>query len=175
MNELVKAAGNNDTFTPKKGSKSYGTIAVAECKITGAESPTATVKPATSAPVETDAEISVAPIPVPVQQFGNMNMGSMPVPVPPPQRPTFVDYPTATPLGYNPHAPPAAFAAAPVMAVPVAVHVVQPPQPFTFQVQVPPGVAPGTQLQIAHPQTGQMLIVPVPQGVPPGRVFLVSA
>jgi len=91
VNDLVKAAGNT-TFTPKKGSKSYGTIAVAECKITGAESPTATVKPATSAPVEIDAEISVAPIPVPVQQFGSMNIGSMPVPVPPPQMPTFVDY-----------------------------------------------------------------------------------
>ena len=58
-------------------------------------------------------------------------------------------------------------------AVPVPVQ--SPAQPFTFQVQVPPGVSPGMQLQVAHPQTGQMLLVPVPQGVPPGGVFSVSA
>jgi hypothetical protein len=55
-------------------------------------------------------------------------------------------------------------------AVPVPVQ-----QPFTFQVQVPPGVTAGTQLQIQHPKTGQMLVVPVPQGVPPGGQFTVSA
>jgi len=71
--------------------------------------------------------------------------------------------------GYNPHAPSAA------MVAPVPVPVPQPPQPFTFQVQVPQGVSPGMQLQVAHPQTGQMLLVPVPQGVPPGGVFMVSA
>eukprot|EP00571_Detonula_confervacea_P000453 CAMPEP_0172315656 /NCGR_PEP_ID=MMETSP1058-20130122/25877_1 /TAXON_ID=83371 /ORGANISM="Detonula confervacea, Strain CCMP 353" /LENGTH=690 /DNA_ID=CAMNT_0013029781 /DNA_START=96 /DNA_END=2168 /DNA_ORIENTATION=- len=86
--------------------------------------------------------------------------------------------PSTTPQGYNPHAPTAAFAAAPAMATPVpvmAAPVPVPPQPFTFQVQVPPGVAPGTQLQVAHPQTGQMLLVPVPQGVPPGGIFSVAA
>lgn len=77
--------------------------------------------------------------------------------------------PSTAPQGYNPHAPTAA------MSAPVPVPVSQPPQPFTFQVQVPPGVSPGMQLQVAHPQTGQMLLVPVPQGVPPGGVFSVSA
>ena len=48
-------------------------------------------------------------------------------------------------------------------------------QPITFQVQCPPGVTPGMQLQIQHPQTGQNLIVAVPQGVQPGGVFSVSA
>ena len=48
-------------------------------------------------------------------------------------------------------------------------------QPFTFQVQCPPGVSPGQQLQIQHPKTGQLLLVAVPQGVPPGGVFTVSA
>ena len=98
MNGLLKAAGSSN-FTPKKGSKSYGTIAVDECKITGADtSPTgATVQTAATAPVATtasaDADISFAPMPVPVQQFGNMSMGGgLPVPVPPPQKPTFVDY-----------------------------------------------------------------------------------
>ena len=62
-------------------------------------------------------------------------------------------------------------ASAPVMAAAVA----PPPQPFTFQVQVPAGVSPGMQIQVAHPQTGQMLVVPVPQGVAPGGVFSVSA
>jgi len=49
------------------------------------------------------------------------------------------------------------------------------PQPLTFQVQVPQGVSPGMQIQVAHPQTGQMLVVAVPQGVPPGGVFSVAA
>merc|ERR1739841_119929 len=57
----------------------------------------------------------------------------------------------------NPNAP----GAPPAMAAPVAAS--QPSQPFTFQVQVPPGVGAGTQLQVPHPQTGQMLIVPVPE------------
>ena len=91
VNELLKAAGTGN-FTPKKGSKSYGTIAVDECKITGAESSTsATVRPGTSAAA--DPSVVPMPVPVPVQQFGGMSMGGgTPVPVPPPQRPTFVDY-----------------------------------------------------------------------------------
>ena len=48
-------------------------------------------------------------------------------------------------------------------------------QPFTFQVQVPPGVVEGQQIQIQHPNTNQMLVVAVPPGVPPGGVFNVSA
>lgn len=91
VNELLKAAGTGN-FTPKKGSKSYGTIAVDECKITGAESSTsATVRPGTSAAA--DPSVVPMPVPVPVQQFGGMSMGGgTPVPVPPPPRPTFVDY-----------------------------------------------------------------------------------
>lgn len=90
--------------------------------------------------------------------------------------------PATAPQEYNPAAYEAAPATAPLPvpvpvapSAPVAAAVVQPPEPFTFQVQCPPGVAPGAQLQIAHPQTGQMLIVPVPQGVPPGGVFSVTA
>lgn len=48
-------------------------------------------------------------------------------------------------------------------------------QPFTFQVQCPPGVSPGMQLQVQHPKTGQMLLVAVPQGIQPGGLFNVSA
>ena len=48
-------------------------------------------------------------------------------------------------------------------------------QQFTFQVQCPPGVSPGMQLQVQHPQTGQMLLVAVPNGIQPGGVFSVSA
>eukprot|EP00804_Cyclotella_cryptica_P020314 CCRYP_014051-RA/>CCRYP_014051-RA protein AED:0.20 eAED:0.20 QI:170/1/1/1/0.44/0.4/10/3670/670 len=66
--------------------------------------------------------------------------------------------------------PPTVSAAAPVRASAVPVQ-----QPFTFQVQCPPGVTAGMQLQVQHPQTGQMLVVAVPQGVPPGGVFTVSA
>lgn len=85
VNGLLKAAGQS-TFTPKKGSKAYGTISVDQCKITGAESSSS----ATVIPTSTEVDISV--VPVPVQQFDNMNLGAMPVPVPPPRKPTFVDY-----------------------------------------------------------------------------------
>ncbi|KAL9179977.1 hypothetical protein ACHAXT_007947 [Thalassiosira profunda] len=96
VNELVNAVGGR-TFTPKKGGKDYGTIAVDECKIMGAERPSgATVQPATTAHVPTaTAAAAIMPVPVapPVQQFGGMSLGGgMPVPMPPPQRPTFVDY-----------------------------------------------------------------------------------
>ena len=65
--------------------------------------------------------------------------------------------------------PTAPSGSAPVMAASV------PAQPFTFQVQVPPNVTSGQQIQIAHPQTGQPLIVTVPAGVPHGGIFTVSA
>lgn len=89
VNELLKASGSG-TFTPKERSKPFGTIAVDECKITGAESASATTvqQPATSAEMPMPV-----PVPVPVQQFNNMSFGTpMPVPVPPPRKPTFVDY-----------------------------------------------------------------------------------
>ena len=86
VNELLKCS----TFTAKKGSKSYGTISVEECKITGAEtSQTVVQQPATSAPTVAAATVPSA---VPVEQFNNMTMGELPMPVPPPQKPTFVDY-----------------------------------------------------------------------------------
>lgn len=44
----------------------------------------------------------------------------------------------------------------------------------TFQVQVPAGVFPGTQLQVQNPVTGQMMMVVVPEGAPPGGVFNVT-
>jgi len=75
----------------------------------------------------------------------------------------------ATSQGYNQYG--TASGAAPAMAVPVP----SAPQPFTFQVQLPPGVSPGMQIQVAHPKTGQPLVVAVPQGVPPGGVFSVAA
>jgi len=75
--------------------------------------------------------------------------------------------PSTASQGYNP------YATAPAMAAPVPVPAA--PQPFTFQVQVPQGVSPGMQIQIAHPQTGQPLVVAVPQGVPPGGIFSVTA
>ena len=49
------------------------------------------------------------------------------------------------------------------------------PQTTTFPIQVPPGVVPGQQLQFAHPTTGQMLLVAVPEGVQPGQTFNVTA
>lgn len=72
--------------------------------------------------------------------------------------------PPASQGGYNP------YAASSAPAVTVA-----PPQPFTFQIQLPPGVSPGQQIQVAHPQNGQQLVVTVPHGVPPGGVFSVTA
>jgi hypothetical protein len=58
---------------------------------------------------------------------------------------------------------------APVMATTVPV------EPFTFQVQVPPNVTSGMQIQVCHPKTGQQLIVAVPCGVASGGIFTVSA
>ena len=56
----------------------------------------------------------------------------------------------------------------------VAAQVYQ-PQPFIFQVQLPPGVEVGGKIQVQHPQTKQMLVVTIPAGVEPGGVFSVSA
>lgn len=56
----------------------------------------------------------------------------------------------------------------------VAAQVYQ-PQKITFQVQVPSGVFSGQQIQVQHPQTNQMLLVTVPNGVQPGGVFNVEA
>ena len=87
VNELCKA-GSSTTFTPKKGSKSYGTIVLDECRITGAES----TAPTTGQPAL--ASLAAKPSPVPVEQFNNMTIGAMPMPVLPPKKPTFVDYVT---------------------------------------------------------------------------------
>lgn len=48
-------------------------------------------------------------------------------------------------------------------------------QPSTFQVQVPAGIVAGQQIQVQHPHTNQMLVITVPNGVPAGGVFNVSA
>ncbi|KAL7495970.1 hypothetical protein ACHAWT_004317 [Skeletonema menzelii] len=48
-------------------------------------------------------------------------------------------------------------------------------QPFTFQVQLPAGIVAGQQIQVQHPKTNQMLVITVPNGVPAGGVFNVSA
>eukprot|EP00574_Skeletonema_japonicum_P003936 CAMPEP_0201723202 /NCGR_PEP_ID=MMETSP0593-20130828/7332_1 /ASSEMBLY_ACC=CAM_ASM_000672 /TAXON_ID=267983 /ORGANISM="Skeletonema japonicum, Strain CCMP2506" /LENGTH=861 /DNA_ID=CAMNT_0048214277 /DNA_START=191 /DNA_END=2776 /DNA_ORIENTATION=+ len=48
-------------------------------------------------------------------------------------------------------------------------------QPTTFQVQVPAGMVAGQQIQVQHPHTNQMLVITVPNGVPAGGVFNVSA
>jgi hypothetical protein len=40
-----------------------------------------------------------------------------------------------------------------------------------FLVQVPPGVTPGSQLQVTNPKTGQQMIVTVPKGIPAGGTF----
>mmetsp|Transcript_29570 Transcript_29570/g.60175 ORF Transcript_29570/g.60175 Transcript_29570/m.60175 type:complete len:680 (+) Transcript_29570:384-2423(+) len=89
VNELVKAAADKKSFTPKKGSKSYGTISVDECKITGAESPAGQVIDTTPSPA---ADPTVLPVPVPVMDFGGMNLNASAPIIPPQQTPTFVDY-----------------------------------------------------------------------------------
>ena len=72
-------------------------------------------------------------------------------------------------------APPSASAPPTICPAPVVAAAVVPQQQITFQVQVPPGVVAGQQLQISHPNTGAMLVVQVPQGVAPGGVFSVTA
>jgi len=47
-------------------------------------------------------------------------------------------------------------------------------QPVTLQVTVPPGVAPGQQLQVQAPD-GRMVLIAVPPGVGPGTVLQVQA
>ncbi len=99
VNELVKSVGGK--FSLKKGSKTYGTISVDECKIIGADTssvvkpPSAPAVGAATAPAAAAYQPSVMPVPVPVADFGIMNLGGqqpLPVPVPPPRKPTFVDY-----------------------------------------------------------------------------------
>lgn len=85
VNELLKAAEQGGTFTPKKGSKSMGTIAVDQCKITGAGSPQTTPTVNHTPTVNTAPDTLPMPVPVPVSQMGNMSLTSG-------QKPTFVDY-----------------------------------------------------------------------------------
>lgn len=82
MNDLLQSVGT-ETFTPSNGSKStpstksYGSIVVDYCRITGLEvSSSATLQPVMSAPPYAD----------------DMTFGGLPVPIPPPRRPTFVEY-----------------------------------------------------------------------------------
>ena len=82
MNDLLQSVGTK-TFTPSNGSKStqstksYGSIVVDVCRITGLEvSSSANVESTMSAPPYAD----------------DMTFGGLPVPIPPPRRPTFVEY-----------------------------------------------------------------------------------
>ncbi len=89
VNELVKAAADKKPFTPKMGSKSYGTISVDECKITGVEIPAGPIIDTTPSPA---ADPAVVPVPVPVMDFGGMNLNASAPMMPPQRKPTFVDY-----------------------------------------------------------------------------------
>jgi hypothetical protein len=98
VNELTKSAGKS--FTLKKGSKSYGTVVVDDCKVIGAET-SAVLKPSAPATATVAATVpqpaSDTFVPVPVSDFGNMNLNTqaLPMPIPPPtKKPTFVDYVT---------------------------------------------------------------------------------
>ena len=48
-------------------------------------------------------------------------------------------------------------------------------EPTTFQVQLPAGIVAGQQIQVQHPKTNQKIVITVPNGVPPGGIFNVSA
>ena len=90
VKELTKAAFSGETFTSMKGSKSYGEIAVDECKVTGVDTSTSAT---TTAQPDAYAYAPTASAPVPMLQMGAMSLGGcIPVPVPPPRTPTFVDY-----------------------------------------------------------------------------------
>ncbi len=76
MNELLQSVGSK-MFTPTQSTKTYGSIAVDDCRITGFEnSSSTTIQPAMSAPAYAD----------------DMTFGGLPVPIPPLRRPTFVEY-----------------------------------------------------------------------------------
>ena len=74
-----------------------------------------------------------------------------------------------TPYGAPPntYAPAAASPAPYAAATPVVA-------PVTVRVQAPANSYPGMQLQVQHPQTGQLKIIAVPQGVSPGMAFNVQ-
>ena len=82
VNDLLQSVGTK-AFTPtnesksRPSTKSYGSIVIDDCRITGLEiSSWATVHPAMSALAYAD----------------DMTFGGLPVPIPPPRRPTFVEY-----------------------------------------------------------------------------------
>ena len=103
--------------------------------------------------------------------LGGVQVVAPPGTAPPPGGPQHASAPPMAPPGAMAPPPSMTGSAMPAMAVPVPAA----PQPLTFQVQLPPGVSPGQQIQVAHPQTGQPLVVAVPQGVPPGGIFSVTA
>ena len=53
--------------------------------------------------------------------------------------------------------------------------VTAPPAPQTFNVQVPPGVMPGQQMNVTNPFNGQQMMVVLPAGLAPGALFQVAA
>ncbi|CAJ1930913.1 unnamed protein product [Cylindrotheca closterium] len=52
--------------------------------------------------------------------------------------------------------------------------IVQAAQPVTLRVKAPPNSYPGMQIRVAHPQTGQLHVVSIPDGVHPGGDFRVN-
>lgn len=83
----------------------------------------------------------------------------------PPQR-----YGAAPPPPYG--APPAAYGAQHQSQYPPVATATAVPTSI-FHVQVPQGVAPGSQLQVQNPVTRQNMIVTIPPGVQPGQTFAV--
>ena len=87
---------------------------------------------------------------------------------------TFSDYSTIAPVPVPTVAPPAPqpYVVQAQPYVPAARSVA--PVLNYFHVQVPPNSVPGMQLQIQNPKTQQMMIVTIPNGIPPGGTFAVQ-
>jgi len=103
---------------------------------------------------------------------------SIPAQPPPPQQqqqPMYTTAPqqqTTASYYYYPQQQPQSYSFPPPPPPPVQATAAK--QPAVFHVQVPPGVVPGQQLQIQHPQNGQAMIVVVSHGVPAGGTFAVA-
>ena len=84
---------------------------------------------------------------------------------------TFSDYSKIAPIPVPTVSPPQPYI---VQAQPYVPAVAAPPVMNYFHVQVPPNSVPGMQLQIQNPKTQQMMIVTIPNGIPPGGTFAVQ-
>ena len=90
---------------------------------------------------------------------------------------TFSDYSTIAPMPVPAVAPPQqpyVVQAQPYVPVVAAKAPAPPPVMNYFHVQVPPNSVPGMQLQLQNPKTQQMMIVTIPNGIPPGGTFAVQ-